>query len=138
MRNPLRWLYGTTVLIALAPIWSVRYLPTQDGPSHLYNSWLLRELLRGTNAAIEHAYRIDWHPNPNWLTSAVLALLMTVVPPLVAEKLFVSGIVLLFAAGIWMYAGDEGRPYAFLAIPFAYSLLLQSGFYNFCVGLGLY
>src|SRR5258708_25689109 len=108
MRNPLRWLYGTTVLIALAPIWSVRYLPTQDGPSHLYNSWLLRELIRGSNAAIEHAYRIDWRPHPNWLTSAALALLLSVVPALLAEKLFVSRIVLLFAIGICTFAAEDG------------------------------
>lgn len=134
----LRWLYGVATAIALIPIWSVHYLPTQDGPSHLYNSWLLRELIRGSNAAIEHAYRIDWRPHPNWLTSAVLALLMTIVPPLIAEKLFVSGIVVVFAVGIWKFSGEEGRPYAFLALPFAYNLMFQSGFYNFCAGLGLY
>lgn len=134
----LRWLYGIATAIALVPIWSVHYLPTQDGPSHLYNSWLLRELIHGSNAAIEHAYRIDWRPHPNWLTSAVLALLMTIVPPLIAEKLFVSGIIVVFAVGIWKFAGEEGRPYAFLALPFAYNLMFQSGFYNFCAGLGLY
>lgn len=138
MKNWLRWLYAAMVVIALAPIWSVHYLPTQDGPSHLYNSWLLRELVRGGNAAVEHAYRIDWRPHPNWAGSVVMALLMTVVPPLVAEKLLASGIVLLFLAAIWMYAGEEGRPYAFFAIPFAYNVLFHLGFYNFSIGLGLY
>jgi hypothetical protein len=134
----LRWLYAALALIALAPIWSVHYLPTQDGPSHVYNSWLLRELIGGGRGAIAEAYRIDWRPHPNWMASAVMALLMTVVSPIVAEKLLVTGIVLLFLYGIWLYAGEEGRPYAFLALPFAYNLMLQSGFYNFCIGVGLY
>ena len=70
-----------------------------------------------------------------------MALLMIVVPPLIAEKFLVSGIVLLFLYAIWRYAGavDESRQvFAFLAFPFAYNLLLQQGFYNFCISAALY
>jgi len=133
-----RRVYAALAVLALVPIWSVRYFPTQDGPSHVYNSWVLLELARGTEGAIATWYRIDWRPHPNWLGSVVMALLMTIVPPLVAEKLFVSAIVLLFLIGVWMYAADEARPYAVMAIPFAYNAMLLAGFYNFTVGVGLY
>lgn len=137
----LRRLYFSLALLALAPIWSASYLPTSDGPSHLYNSWVLQQLVRGSQSPVADWYAIDWRPLPNWLGHAVMALLMMVVPPLIAEKLLVSGIVLLFLYAIWRYAGaaDESRQvFAFLAFPFAYNLLLQQGFYNFCISAALY
>jgi hypothetical protein len=134
-------LYFGLALLALAPVWSVTYLPTSDGPSHLYNSWVLHELVRGSHGPIAEWYAVDWRPHPNWLGHAVLALLMAVVPPLVAEKLLVSGIVLLFLYAIWRYAGaisEDSRVFAFIAFPFAYNLPLQMGFYNFAIGAALY
>lgn len=137
----LRNLYRALAIVALAPVWSARYLPTADGPSHLYNSWVLRELIVGKNAVLAQAYAVDWRPHPNWIGHAVLALLMTVVPPLIAEKLMVSGIVLLFLYAMWRSCralGGEALPFAFLAFPFAYHLPLQMGFYNFSIGVALY
>ncbi len=137
----LRRLYFCLALVALAPIWSASYLPTSDGPSHLYNSWVLHQLVSGSHSPVADWYAIDWRPLPNWLGHGVMALLMIVAPPLVAEKLLVSGIVLLFLYAIWRYAGavDESRQvFAFLAFPFAYNLLLQQGFYNFCISAALY
>jgi hypothetical protein len=136
----LRRLYLALAILALAPIWSAGYLPTADGPSHLYNSWVLGELVRG-NHLVGEWYAIDWRPHPNWSGHAALALLMTAVPPVIAEKLLMSGIVLLFLYAMWRYAGavDESRrAFAFLAFPFAYNLPLQMGFYNFSIGVALY
>jgi hypothetical protein len=127
--------------VALAPIWSASYLPTSDGPSHLYNSWVLNQLVRGSHGPVADWFAIDWRPLPNWIGDAVMALLMIVVPPLIAEKILVSGIVLLFLYAIWRFAGavdEERRGFAFLAFPFAYNLLLQQGFYNFCISAALY
>lgn len=137
----LRNLYIALAIVALAPVWSARYLPTSDGPSHLYNSWVLHELIGGNNAVVAQAYAVDWRPHPNWSGHIVLALLMTMVPPLVAEKLLVSGIVLLFFYAMWRYCralGGDALPFAFLAFPFAYHLPLQMGFYNFSLGVALY
>jgi hypothetical protein len=137
----LRRIFFGLALLALAPIWSASYLPTSDGPSHLYNSWVLNQLVRGSHGPAAEWYAIDWRPHPNWLGHAVMALLMIVVPPLIAEKLLVSGIVLLFLYAIWRYAGtvdEERQVFAFLAFPFAYNLLLQQGFYNFCISAALY
>ncbi len=141
----LRRLYLALAIVSLAPVWSAHYLPTADGPSHVYNSWVLRELVLGHRGVVAEWYAVDWRPYPNWSGHAVLALLMSVVPPLLAEKLLVSGIVLLFLYAMWRYAGalaettdEAGRPAAFLAFPFAYHLLLQMGFYNFAIGAALY
>src|SRR5262245_19003292 len=139
-----RWLsrlYAAVAVVTIIPIWSVRYLPTVDGPSHVYNSWILRELVRGAHGPIAEWFRVDWRPHPSWIGHAEMSLLMFVDSPIVAEKLLVTGIVLLFLYALWRYAGraaDENRIFAFLAVPFAYHLLLQNGFYNFCAGAALY
>ena len=132
----LRRLYIAISLVSLAPIWSVRYLPTADGPAHLYNAWLLKTLIAGDHGVVHSWFTIRWLPFPNWTGHALLAALMTVVPPLIAEKILVSGIALLFLCAMWMYS--EGRPWCFFAVPFTYNLLLQAGFYNFSIGCALY
>ena len=129
-------LFLLLALLYLIPIWSVDHLPTSDGPTHLYNAWILRELVAGTDGPIARQYAIDWRPHPNWSGHALLALLMCIVPPVVAEKLLVSAIVFLFLWSIWLYAG--AKEYAFLAFPLAYHQFLQSGFYNFSLGIALY
>jgi hypothetical protein len=134
-------LFLIVTLLQLGPIWSVRYLPTSDGPEHLYNSWILHDLVLGNMNEVTKAYRIESRPFPNWSGHVLMAALMVVVPPLVAEKILVSTIVLLFLGGAWMLAGAvdrRGQAYAFLAFPFAYHLLLQAGFYNFSLGAALF
>jgi hypothetical protein len=136
----LKRIYLALSILQLVPIWSVRYLPTVDGASHVYNAWILRELLMHRGTLLQHYFQIDWQPHPNWIATAALALLMTIVPPIIAEKLFVSAIVLLFALAAWMYAGvidERSRIFALLAMPFTYNWLLQSGFYNFSLGVAL-
>ncbi|HYS54901.1 MAG TPA: hypothetical protein VER58_14180 [Thermoanaerobaculia bacterium] len=129
-------LYLVIAILYLIPIWSVAHLPTADGPSHVYNSWILRELIAGNSGPISRYFEIDWRPHPNWIGHALLALLMTIAPPVMAEKIFFSAIVLLFFASLWLYSGKS--PYAFFAFPFAYHQFLQTGFYNFSVSIALY
>lgn len=104
-----RWLgrlFLALTLLQLIPIWSVRYLPTSDGATHLYNSWVLREILTGrAEGPIKEYYEINWRPNPNWFGHAFMAAAMGVVAPVVAEKLFVSVTILMFCAGLWFFTG---------------------------------
>lgn len=129
-------------LLSVVPFWSATYLPTTDGPCHLYNAWILRDLTGASpSPQIERHYEIDWRPIPNWLSHGFLALAMGVVPPLVAEKLLVSAYVWTFLGGLWMLVGavrPGSRWPAFLGFPFLYNFLFQFGFYNFSFSLGLY
>jgi hypothetical protein len=138
-----RRLFFALAVLYVLPFWTVRYLPTVDGPSHTYNAWILVQHGNAERYPLlsEH-YRIDLRPHPNWIGHGALALFMLAVPPLVAEKLVVSGYVLLFLGGAWYLAGavrpGEERWPAFLAFPFACHQLFQFGFYNFSIGLALY
>ena len=134
-RRPLSTgLFLALALLYLIPIWSVDHLPTSDGPSHLYNAWILHELIAGDTGTISRHYAIDWRPHPNWIGQAALALLMSIVPPVIAEKILFSAIVLLFLWTIWMLAGR----YAFIAFPFAYHHFLQRGRYDISIAIAIF
>lgn len=136
------WLHALFLVVALLhllPVWRVEYLPTVDGASHVYNATVLRELAAGT-PAFQRVYAADLRPYPNWLGHAFLWLALGVVPPVVAEKLLVSMIILLFLGGCWRLAGVVNlgsRVYALLAMPLAFHVLLQMGFYNYSLGVAI-
>lgn len=147
MSNPAarRWTLALFVAMAIlqaVPVWSVRYLPMGDGPTHLYNAWVLHGL--ATDSApphIERAYRIDWRPHPNWTGHALMALFLTIVPPLVAEKLLVTLILATLYAGAWLLTTSvdpRADVYAFLVFPFTYVQTLMAGYYNFSLSVGLF
>jgi hypothetical protein len=138
----LRLLFFALALLYVLPIWAVRYLPTVDGPCHVYNAWILRQYGNVERFPLfQQYYEINARPYPNWVSHGTMAILMFAVPPLVAEKLLVSGYVLLFLGGMWYLAGSvrPGEPWlAFLAFPFVYHQLFQNGFYNFSISVALF
>ena len=128
-------------LLQIAPVWCAPYFPTADGPAHLYNAFVMRELVLRHDNAVTRTYAIDVKPYPNLLDHVILAALLGPFPPPVAEKIFVSAIILLFLGGLWLFAGavdPRASLFAFLGLPLAHHLLLQSGFYNFSLGAALY
>ncbi len=138
-----RWwlgaLFSIVALLHLLPVWRVEYLPTVDGASHVYNATVLRELAAGT-PAFQRVYAADLRPYPNWLGHAFLGLALGLVPPVVAEKLLVSIIILLFLGGCWRLAGvvdPRNRMYALLVMPLTFHVLLQMGFYNYSFGAAI-
>ena len=140
-----RWtlpLFVALAVLHIAPVWSVRYVPTGDGPAHIYNAWVLHELLTDDAPAnIAHAYRIDWRPHPNWSGHALMALAMFVTSPLVAEKLLLTLIVALLLGGTWFLTTSvdpRNDLYAFLAFPFVWTQSLVAGYYNFSLSIGLF
>lgn len=138
----LRRLFFALAVLYILPFWTVRYLPTMDGACHTYNAWVLRQHGNTEQYPLfNEYYEINARPYPNWISQGTMALLMFVVPPLVAEKLLVSGYMLLFLGGMWYLAGSV-RPgerwLAFLAFPFAWNQLFQFGFYNFSFSLAFF
>jgi hypothetical protein len=144
MRTTERWIGGlflAVALLQLVPVWAPRYYPTMDGPAHLYNAWVMREIALGHDNIVTRTYAIDLKPYPNLLDHVILAVLLGALEAPAAEKVFVSAIILLFLGGAWLFAGAADRRaslFAFLALPLSHHLLLQSGFYNFSLSVGIY
>jgi hypothetical protein len=125
------------IFLQLTPVWYFRFLPTQDGPAHVENAVILRDLSLGKPSS----FSINPHPVPNWTGHALLAIFSTAVTPRVAEKFLVSLYVILLPICA-AYAGRSirkgGEWIGILLIPFIYSLALHKGLYNFCLSLALF
>lgn len=142
MKRPALALFVFLTALQLVPVWSAVYVPTGDGPTHVYNAWVLHGLVTGTAPPnIDAAYRIDWRPHPNWSGHVFMALAIAVFPPLVAEKLFLTLILATLCFGAWYLTtavDPRNDVYAFLVFPFTYTQTLVAGFYNFSLSVGLF
>ena len=131
--------FWALVLAYLLPVWVFRYVPTQDGPSHVFNALVIKDYST-TAAGYDQVFEIRTDPLPNWTSHLLLAGLLHVFPPLVAEKLLVSLYVLGFAGGLRYFLGAYGercRPLSWIGLLFVYNRCFWMGFYNYCLGLVL-
>jgi hypothetical protein len=134
--------YAGLAALYLVPFWAVTgYLPSTDGPSHVYNAWVLGQLAGPDRVPVlREYYYINPQLVPNSLTHVALMELMRALPPAAAEKALLSLYVLLTAGALWYLAGAIDRERAWLALlglPFVWTVMLGLGFYNFCFSVPL-
>ncbi len=114
----------------LLPVWAFAYLPTQDGPSHLANAELILHYGAST-AGAEAFFEFRSECIPNWISHLLLAGLLALFPPLIAEKLLVTLYVLGFAGGFRYFLGSFGprcRPLSWMGLLFVYNRCFWMGF----------
>jgi hypothetical protein len=134
------WLMIVLVAASLAPVLMFRYIPTQDGPAHLYNSHILREYLN-PDYNFQQFYRLRATLFPNWIAHALLSLFMFLFPPLIAEKVVISLYVILFPLAIayLLEAVEPGsRWLAVLSFPLIFNYLFLMGFYSFAFAVPVF
>lgn len=128
-----------TVLAQLAPLVLLRHVGSTDGPAHLLGATIWGA---GDPPAFYDAYyAADRFPLPNLLVQYLLAGLLAVADPGLAEKLLVGGYVLAFPYAL-RRAALAVHPHGAWVVPlglvFSTNTLLMFGFYNFCYGLVIY
>jgi hypothetical protein len=134
-------LFWVGVAAGLLPLLLFDFLPTSDGPAHVYNSTLLTSYF-SPNGSPERLY---FMPNPgvppNLIGHLLAALAMLLVNPLAAEKvligIYVVGLPLAFRYAL-RAVSTRTEGLECLIFPFVYNMHLHWGFYNFCYGLMLY
>jgi hypothetical protein len=139
--DPDNLLLVVLLLLHVAPLWWFAYFPSQDGPAHLENATILREWGRPDLTRWHDFYTLNPNPEPNWVTHLVLAGLMYVVPGLVAEKMLLTGYLLLlpFSVRYALHAVRPGSEFlALLSLPLLHNLFYHLGFYNFCYSLPVF
>ena len=119
---------GMTILYLL-PIWSIQFFPTQDGPSHVYNALIIKEYFNTDRYPLfQQYYNLNLQPMPNWFGHVVMAILMFALNPLIAEKLMLTGYVVLFLySGRYLIISVDPakRGLPFILFPFVYNFILQ-------------
>lgn len=125
--------------LAIIPIWWLPYFVTGDGPAHLYNSAVLLDMLKGKHTAFYQKYfEFNISLYPNWFSTVALVLLQFVFSPLIAEKILLSVLAILFPVSALFFVRSFNRqssPLALLLLPFVCHYLFYYGFFNYCFGI---
>lgn len=127
-------------MIHLVPLVLLPFLVTHDGPTHVYNAYLVRSLLFDYQAPA--AFFFDFNPQviPNWISHFLLLVFSFFLSPALAEKL-VIGIYLVsfpYAFRAFLLAINKKAVLAsYLLFPFVFSFAILTGFYSFCLGMSL-
>lgn len=133
------WLYRLLVALHLLPIWAPTWFVTLDGPSHLYNARIVRDLVLG-DPFFGRYFHLSPYPEPYWLGHAAMALLLTVLPARLVEKLLWSLAVvgLAWAYRRFMKSLAPDRLWAtYLVMPFLLHYGVRMGFLNFSLSIPL-
>lgn len=139
-QHPEPVIFWTLVAGYLVPVWSFRYLPTQDGPAHVFNAQIVKDYLVSSSSPYARYYEVRPDPLPNWTCHAVLATLLFLFPPLIAEKVLASLYIVGFAAAFRYFLGafgDRCRPISWAGLLFVYNHCFWMGFYSYCLSLVL-
>ena len=129
------------LVLHLLPVWGFKYFPTQDGASHIYNSYVLKEYHKHENYRLREVYELNTTLFPNWTSHVLLAALLYVFPPLVCEKIVLTLCIGLLPLSLFYFLnGIQKRNMVFglLGFLFAYNYLLHMGFYNFVLSMSLF
>ncbi len=86
----LEYIIIALLVIHLLPIWIFKYIPTQDGASHIYNAYLLKEYHDPAMYKTRECFRLNLSLFPNWTSHILMAGLMFLVPGIVAEKILLT------------------------------------------------
>jgi hypothetical protein len=128
--------------MCLVQIWLPDYFLTGDGPCHVYNGQVLHDLWTGRNTALfSRFFEISYQPNPNWLTTVVIAGLLFFVKGVVAEKIFLSLYVLIFTSGFYLLLrklNQKDNYWLLIIFVFVFTHALSKGFYNFSFSIAFF
>ena len=125
----------------LVPLFVFDFIPTADGPIHVYNAKLLLNYLVYRDPLVLQFFTLNPVPVPNWLTHFAMAGLMLVTTPHRAETMIMAGYVVLLPLA-FRYAVRSVRSNSngieFMIFPLIYNSHFHWGFFNFCYSLALY
>jgi hypothetical protein len=127
-------------LILLSPVFLFQFFITVDGPAHLYNATIIREMLTGDQSLYNMFFEFNQQLVPNWTGHLIMMLGGFLLPAWMTEKLVI--LVVLMALPYVIYkilkAGNGSiNGSLFLILPFTYTLIFYLGFYNYLIGVSL-
>lgn len=137
--RPLAALLALLVLGQIVLIWQPRYLPTNDGPAHLYSAWVARQLAddpRGPLAEWFSPNPRSIYPNAGY--SEFLQLCARFMPLRTAERIALSLYFATLPLAVGLFTRSLGRDPllpAYFAAGLSFSWLFFLGFFNFLWGV---
>lgn len=134
--------YGLIILNTI-PVFCFDFFPTMDGPAHLYNVELIKEIVAG-NEFVSSYFELNAIVVPNWLGHGLLLLFSSFLSSNWAEKMMFLTFMIAFPLSFRYFLNklkitfsgvSEANLAPYLIFPLCYSMPLHYGFFNFCFGL---
>lgn len=128
-----------SIAVMIIPLVLLKYVPLVDYPSHLVRSFILyhyRDV-----GLFQRTYRITRQPIPNLACDLVLTCLLRISGLLLAGRVFIIMVVILYAVGSHLLAREIHGRASWVAIPCAFSVYnsqLLYGEVNYVLGLALF
>ena len=129
------------LVIHLLPVWGFKYFPTQDGASHIYNAYVVKEYHNHENYRLREVYKLNATLFPNWTSHALLVLLLYIFPPLVCEKIVLTLCIGLLPLSLFYFLNGIAKKnivFGLVGFLYAYNYLLHMGFYNFVLSMSMF
>ena len=129
-----RYVFMLFLVITLLQLWLTKYVPSLDGPQHLYNATVLANLVKG-NELVKLFFTVNDTIVGYWTAHALLAFFTVFLPSWLAEKLFLTlyvlGMVFAFRYLVKSINPSRGNFVAYLIFPFVYHMFILMGYYAF-------
>lgn len=133
-------LFHFFLAIHLIPVLSLTPFVTLDGPAHLFNSTLIRQLLTGSSKITSSFLMFNPVAEPNWTGHALMAFLLGFIPPLLVEKIVLVSILIFTAVGyrkLVLRFDQSNAWFSWSIFPFLCNFVFCLGFINFSIGFAL-
>ena len=131
-----RLIFLLFLLIALFQVWHTRFVPSLDGPQHLYNANVLAELIKG-NELVGSYFKVNDMLVGYWAGHFFLTLFKLFLPAWLAEKmvltLYIVGFVFSFRYLVKSLNPDRGNFILYLSFPFVFHFYFAMGYYSFSI-----
>lgn len=132
------WVTALLLLISVLPLWIFKYVPSLDGPQHLYNSNVIIQLLRGSEIFREF-FRINEVVVGYWTGHFALSFFNLFLPAWLAEKMFLTayvfGMVFSFRYLVRSIYPERQNLLVYLIFPFVFHSYLLMGYYSFSIAV---
>jgi hypothetical protein len=123
--------------LSLTDFFFVRYIPSLDGPQHLYSVNLLVNILKG-NQAVQEYFMVNPLVVGYWSGHFILGFFHLFLPAFLAEKMLIVAYLLgIYFSFRYLVTSLNKTPsfVTFLIFPFALNTYLLYGYYNFCLAI---
>ncbi|MCF8224447.1 MAG: hypothetical protein K9J30_01070 [Bacteroidales bacterium] len=131
-----KYIFLLFLFIAMLQLWLTRYVPSLDGPQHLYNANVLAEMISG-NEFIRSFFRVNDVIVGYWTGHFFLAFFKIFLPAWLAEKFFLSAYVIAMVFSFRYFVSGlnpmKGNFVSYLVFPFIYHSYLLLGYYTFSI-----
>jgi hypothetical protein len=135
------WAFWAVLALQILPVWLFHYFPSHDGPIHIYNCLVLKDIFTSQPGIAQTYYTLNPQFPPNVLAHVLLTALTFIASPLVAEKLFLTIYALTLGLSARYALASIRRQslfLSFLILPIVFNFTVYMGFYNFIIAIPIF